>query len=303
MRVKKIFLFRFLGFCVFLYGCGQSKKNAEEARNIYMAITKALASNKLEQDNFMKILVAKMMLAKEKPSETIVTKDLEAAYEITLQKGKDREKEITAIKEFDGKIAIKAIALDYAKHFNHTLDDEFAKVVSILKSSSRNRFDSCSKILKPILEELSNEQNTFKAVLKSFREEYEPKANEESKETSADYELVKLKDYKYTEIKIEEGTKIKLLSFSGGTDFIDEKVLYKQFIGINLTTNDTIRILALSTVQQYDFDKKPRIGIYKKDFSIRENMVAGGVEFIVFNENQVEYEKGNYKTAFGILDF
>ena len=93
------------------------------------------------------------------------------------------------------------------------------------------------------------------------------------------------------------------MSYSGGDDLSEENIYYKQFIGIDKNNGDTLRVLALAQMQNYDLDKALRIGTYSIDLEVRNQMTPSDKEYIIFNTNQADIEKGNYKTVFGILKF
>jgi hypothetical protein len=113
---------------------------------------------------------------------------------------------------------------------------------------------------------------------------------------------VKYSDLNYPKATIPDGTAIELISYSGG-DCSDTEMRYKQFIGVNQSNNDTVRILAICQAQQYDIDAAPRIGTFKGISLHSETVTAIENEFVIFNKNLSDIERGNYKTAFGILEF
>ncbi len=97
--------------------------------------------------------------------------------------------------------------------------------------------------------------------------------------------------------------KLSSCRFQVASKNTDYKIYYKQFIGINKSNGDTLRILALAAMQRYDIDKAPRIGTFKADLPMRNQLTPSENEYIIFNTNQANIEKGNYKTAFGLLSF
>jgi hypothetical protein len=134
------------------------------------------------------------------------------------------------------------------------------------------------------------------------------------------FEFIELKKFKYEPIELAEGTRIKILSFSGGKYCDYETNYYYQFIGVIKGTSDTVRIL--SQCQQYDFDKGPREAGFSThdDYEnliksagpdnipeeIREKLnfdESGKKSYIVFNKKQSFLEKRNFKTARGTLGF
>jgi len=63
-------------------------------------------------------------------------------------------------------------------------------------------------------------------------------------ERADDLDYVPLKDYSFQPTDLDSGTTFKLLAFSGGKSDDKDNVYYYQFIGVNTTTKDTMRILA-----------------------------------------------------------
>lgn len=144
----------------------------------------------------------------------------------------------------------------------------------------------------------------LKQAQKNFEAKYERTVKPNSIRTNGDYEYVKLKHLKYKLTDIKDGTKIELMSFSGGDSKNGEdRIYYKQFIGINQSNGDTVRILALAAMQDYDFEKAQRIGTFKNFRPNGNEIVTSENEFIIFNRNQARVENGNYKIAFGLLEF
>jgi len=80
------------------------------------------------------------------------------------------------------------------------------------------------------------------------------------KSEDPNFRYVKLEEFRYSEATITKGTEIKILSFSGGKDCSPEESYYYQFIGVNLSTNDTLRILA--PCQSVDVNARPTTGTF-----------------------------------------
>ena len=132
------------------------------------------------------------------------------------------------------------------------------------------------------------------------------------KSQDPNFRYVRLEDFKYSQAAIEEGTEIQILSFSGGKDCTPEESYYYQFIGINLSTNDTVRILA--PCQNVDINAKPERGTFtpwQETGKIIDNVLKEHGEkelisekkFVVFNNHQKDIEDKDYKTAIGTLGF
>jgi hypothetical protein len=134
----------------------------------------------------------------------------------------------------------------------------------------------------------------------------------------SDFEFVKLKDFKYTRAEILPGTEIKLIAYSGtgGKENNNDAVYYFQFIGIDTSTGDTLRILS---PQYYDSKKYGRTATFYSEKSdigniINRELLQTGKEsskpsvkeiFVVCN-NKPEFlllENRGFKTAIGSLGF
>jgi hypothetical protein len=132
------------------------------------------------------------------------------------------------------------------------------------------------------------------------------------KSEDPNFRYVKLEDFKYSEATIKEGTEIQILSFSGGKACSPEESYYYQFIGIDLSTNDTVRILA--PCQNVDVNAKPTTGTFTPWQEIAgiiaktlkengENELIAEKKFVVFNKNQKDIEEREFKTVIGTLSF
>lgn len=127
-----------------------------------------------------------------------------------------------------------------------------------------------------------------------------------------DFKYVPLKEMKYQEANIPEGTEIEILSFSGGRTCTTEITYFYQFIGINTVNGDTVRIL--TPCQKLDEKASPAKGTFtpwSKTSPIVEQVLketgeqklVGERSLVVFNKRQLEIEEGNYKTAIGTMGF
>jgi len=126
------------------------------------------------------------------------------------------------------------------------------------------------------------------------------------------FRYVKLEEFRYSEATIKEGTKIKILSFSGGKDCSPEETYYFQFIGVNQSTMDTVRIL--SPCQLIKADEMPEEGNFyplQESAALLEKVLKEHGEkpliaekkFVVFNRHFKDIEERNFKTAIGMLSF
>ena len=132
------------------------------------------------------------------------------------------------------------------------------------------------------------------------------------KSEDPNFRYVKLEEFKYSEATITKGTEIKILSFSGGKDCSPEESYYYQFIGVNLSTNDTLRILV--PCQNVDVNARPTIGTFTPwqetadiiDKALKEHgekELITEKKLIVFNKHQKDIEERDFKTIIGTLSF
>ena len=112
---------------------------------------------------------------------------------------------------------------------------------------------------------------------------------------------------------IAHGTDFKILAYSGGKKCTKDTQYYYQFIGINQTTQDTMRIL--SACQGYHFGEDPRMVTYsgetinnaklqdalKKIYE--ENGINQETKLVAFNNDMPRIGEGNYKTVIGSIGF
>jgi hypothetical protein len=155
---------------------------------------------------------------------------------------------------------------------------------------------------------------------------------------SANYKHQRLKEFQDTVVSLPSGTAISILACSGGdVGKGNDELHYCQFIGINQTTGDTIRILAaainveeasmggkhvLTPSTTYDFDKGIRDATFKVPTDDDQMMIkmmpemqadnaAENVgakkddevkEYVMIPEG-VPFFTRHFKTAVGILSF
>jgi hypothetical protein len=155
------------------------------------------------------------------------------------------------------------------------------------------------------------------------------------------FAIVPLKDFKYAPAMLTSGTEIRILAFSGDNENTKEAVYYSQFIGIEKTSGDTLRILTafisvdpngsssntlFTTPVLFDGNK----GVLDATFQIpnsnqqmilRMDLPGGGdakdigkkitaslqdtiakKEYVIVQKD-IALFTGHYKTAIGILNF
>ena len=294
----------FISLLVFLTSCGQTKLDSKKAFEFYAVINKQIALGRPDQQKFIDKLTSSLLAVKDNKDIVIDTKVLQTLFDLAKSKNYERQINLEKIAEFDNDINYKTLTMDYFKSFNGLYEVEIPKAILIFGEKSEDRFERLGSLLMPKLKMTKQKELLLKQGQKDFEEKYEEKIKSNTIRTNGDYDYVKLKDFPYKLIEIKDGTKIEVMSFSGG-DFEngEDKICYKQFIGINKSNGDTVRILALAAIQNYDFEKAIRVGTFKNILPNRSEMTTSEKEFIIFNKNQSKVEKGNYKTAFGFLEF
>jgi hypothetical protein len=132
------------------------------------------------------------------------------------------------------------------------------------------------------------------------------------KETDPDFDFKPLNDFKFEPATIADGTKIQIISFSGGPGCTPQRSYYYQFIGVVKGTQDTIRIL--SQCQVIESDPLPSEGSFSEmektsaiaDSILREHgedAFNTGKKIVVFNKRNVNLESRDLKTAVGAISF
>jgi hypothetical protein len=300
MRITTTLFFSVL---IFLSSCAQTVKDSKKAFEFYDSVNKQIALGKPKQQEFIDKLTTSLLTIRENKNAIIDTKELQALFDLAKTTNEERQRNLEMISEFDTDLNYKEFVMDYFKSYNGLYQDEIPKAIKIFGEKSEDRFERVGNLLMPKLKLTKQKELALKQAQSDFKAKYEALNKSEPKRTGSDYEFVKLKDFKFTTATIKEGTKIELLSYSGGDDLSEENIYYKQFIGIDKNNGDTLRVLALAQMQNYDLDKALRIGTYSIDLEVRNQMTPSDKEYIIFNTNQADIEKGNYKTVFGILKF
>lgn len=288
---------------LFFGACKQSKVESRKALKFYDDVNAQILLNRAVQQNFIDQLTSAILAIKENKDTIIDNKELLILLKDCESKNIIREKNIELLTEVDNNIDLKKNTLNYVRTFNDAYQNEFPKVIRIMAENREDRFERAKELLFPQLQLIKERETEMINAQNIFYSKYETGSISKPERTGSDYAFVKLKDFAFTTATLKEGASIELLSFSGGDDLAENKVYYKQFIGIDQSTGDTLRILALAGMQQYDLDKAPRVGTYSTDLPIRNQLTPGDNEYIIFNTNQADIEQGNYKTVFGILKF
>lgn len=301
MRITTLIIASLL---IFLTSSGQTNKDRKKAFNFYSLINKQIDFGKPDQQKFIDKLTSSLLTVRDNKNAVIDTKELESLFNAAKTKNIERQRNLDKIVEFDNDLNFKGVVMEYFKSYNELYEDEVPKAILIYGEKSGDRFERIGNLLIEKLRIIKQNELALKQAQKDFKAKYEETAKFNSIRTNGEYEYVKLKDFIYKLTDIKDGTKIELMSFSGGGfENGEDRIYYKQFIGINKSNGDTVRILALAAMQNYDFKKAERIGTFKNILPNKSVMTASEKEFIIFNKNQANVENGNYKIAFGLLEF
>jgi hypothetical protein len=288
---------------VSISSCHQTKLDNEQAYKFLDSVDEQMNTNSEVKKQFLDELTNAERLVYVNQKAIIDTKQLQQLYEDAKKDIDIRMANLASIKEFDENIGYKQKTIAYAKAFKEVYEKEFPLCISILAEQTNDRFERTQKILKPKMESIKKLEVIMTTAKSDFERKYTRPEKPELRRTGKNYNLVPLKNLKFQPANLEEGSPIKLISFSGGDDTDPEgRVLYKQFIGI-APNGDTVRILSIAMMQHYDIEKAPREGIFKTDLTMRKDMVAGDNEYVIFNTELEKTEKADYKTAFGLLQF
>jgi len=285
-----------------LISCGQSKVNIGEAHEFYEAVNAELDKNTPVQQKFIdKLLVA--IVAVNKENKKVDIEELTTLYEQSKASCTSETKSIKALKEVDRGIGLKQAMIDYLKSLNEAFDNEFPKTIQMFGSDEPDKFEKAKRMLVPRLKLIKENQIELNIALSNFESKYEKLIKTLPLLTGSNFEMRKLKDFEFTASKITDGTKIELLSFSGTKDFNENEIYYAQFIGVDLSSGDTVRILELTLLNAPSIDQLPRYGTYYSGGGTIEKNRIGNNEYVIFNKNQSDIEKGDYKTVFGFIEF
>lgn len=156
-----------------------------------------------------------------------------------------------------------------------------------------------------------------------------------------EYSYIPLQDYVYTPITIAMGTELQLLAFSGGKESDKDNTYYYQFLTLNKSTGDTVRILAplicvdsetpgisktYTTPLQFDPEKGITTAYFqpkdssqnllmqvnslvkdgKADTAVNIKALMEGItanEKVVINKSMPEFQNPVYPATVGILYF
>lgn len=294
----------FASLLIFLSSYGQTNKDRKKAFNFYSLINKQIDFANQDQQKFIDKLTSSLLAVRDNKNALINTRELESLFDVAKAKNIERQNNLDKIVEFDKDLNFKDIVMEYFNSYNALYEDEIPKAILIYGEKSEDRFERIGNLLIPKLGIIKQKELALKQAQKDFRAKYEQTATSNSIITKGDFEYVKLKDFTFELTYIKDGTAIELISYSGGVfKNGEDKIFYKQFIGVNKSNGDTVRVLALADMQNYDLKKAERIGTFKNVLPNRTEMSTSENDFIIFNKNQAKVENGNYKTAFGLLEF
>jgi hypothetical protein len=162
-----------------------------------------------------------------------------------------------------------------------------------------------------------------------------------SSEKYNDFVYIPLEEYKYEQAIIQPGTELELLAFSGGKKEFGEEIYYYQFLVLDKSTGDTLRIMTPlisvdetagsetkthTTPFQYDPEKRITTAYYEPMDSSKNlllnasNLIKNGEvdstadlsrlmtqidkkQFVVVNKSMPEFVNPRFRSAIGILNF
>lgn len=298
--MKKWLLIAAAPLFIFLLSCNKKRISSARAFAFYDSVNHELTMNKDIQQRLIDRTLTIILQINNDKNVIVDIKPLRDLFDSSRTVNMIRQKNIEKIEEVDPRIDYKAKVLDYVKTFNDFYKNEYYEFLKVLDQPQIDRSEKYRTTFAAKLVEIKQKQETFQDAQKEFREKYEEK--EEYKRVKGDYVYKNLSALNYIIVKIPEGTKFKLLSYSGG-DCIPVDLSYRQFIGINLDNGDTVRILTSCQSQEYDFENAPAVGTFKEDVNEKPESTSADVKFVIFNKNLSDLEKGNYQTTFGILQF
>lgn len=297
----RILTFLILVTLISISACEQKRIDLKKAHAFYDSLNDEIGYHQ-DQQIFIDKMTKALIAVKEDPNIIIDTKELLDLFEKAKANNILKQNNIEKLVEVDENINCKKKTLDYFNTFNITYQHEFPKTIQIFQGHSIFRFEKAKNLLYPKLElikekeiEMTNSRDEFKAKYEALGVKF--------KRTGNDFEYVSLNEYKFSFANIEDGTKIWLLSFSGDKMNTEDKIFYGQFIGINKSNGDTIRILAEASFQQYDVNKPLKNATFKNYLPDTTKLKMKNNAFVIFNKNDKLIEHGDYKTAFGILFF
>jgi hypothetical protein len=290
-------------FLIQLLSCKSKKADPDRAYLFYDSINTQMNLNKALQEKLNETATEMLSVMKTDENTKFDTNPIRRLLDSARIINEFKRKNIQRITEIDKKLNYKAEALDYIKTFNDFYETEYEEFLNVIDRDLPDRFEKCKKILLPKLLIIDEKAKNLVDIRQSFKTKYYRKKPEpEYENTPASFTYTRLSELNYKMITIQEGTKIRLLSCSGGACNTINPI-YFQFIGIDQKTRDTIRILTLCQSQDFDIKPPSRIGTFKKNFLHQYNADQATESFVIFNQKLSDLEKGDYKTAIGVLEF
>ncbi len=286
-----------------LFSCTSKKPDTARAYSFYDSVNTQLELNRSFREKLMDTVEQMLSIIKGNEDAQFNTKPIHEHLEDVKVDNDQRRRNIVRIIEVDKEIGFKKKALDYIKTMNDFYEKEYEEFLNIVDETQGDRFKMASKILIPKLLEIKEKAREIAAAAQRFEAKYtrnEPAP--EDKKTAELFSYKKLSELNYQMIPIPEGTEIRVFSYSGG-NCSEVNDIYHQFIGIDQTTNDTIRVLTLCQTMDREVSGPPRWGVFKVNFPSVYNASKADESFVVFNSKMRFIEDRNYKTVVGILEF
>jgi hypothetical protein len=298
--MKKCLLIAAVPLFICLLSCSEKRISSARAFAFYDSVNHELSTNKDVQQRLIDRTLTIVLQINNDKNTIVDIRPLQVLFDSSRAVNMIRQKNIEKIEEVDPVIDYKAKVLDYVKAFNDFYKNEYYNFLIILEQPEIDRSEKYRTSFAAKLVEIKQKQDIFQDAQKEFKEKYQEE--EGFKKVKGDIVYRNLSSLNYTIVQIPPGTKFKLLSYSGG-QCIPVGLSYTQFIGINLTNGDTMRILAPCQSREYDFENTFPVGTLQENINRKFETASPDEMFVIFNNNLSDLEKGNYKTTIGVLQF
>lgn len=284
---------------VSIAACGRKKSNAVAAYLFFDEVNKELRADKAIQQRCIDRLMNIILLIDNNPDADINFQEAHQLLDNAKAANKLRIENISRVEEYDKNVDYKNKVLDYMNHLQVFYEKNAKEFLLLLEDKPVKDIEKLKIMLQPALLKVKEKEKIMKEAQEEFNYRYKREESETGR-VPGDCEAVPLPEVQMEKTVIPFGTKIGLISFSGCD--CPEQTAYIQFIGVNTSTGDTVRILSPCLAQDYDVEKAPRTGTFINFTDIDANAVVANV-VVLFNKNLAVIEKKNYKTAFGQLAF
>ena len=289
-------------FIALLFSCTSKKVDTARAYLFYDSVNTELNKNSYYRGLLIDTAQAMLSAIQENEDARFDTKPIRDLLEDMRAYSDIQRKNIEKITEIDKEINYKEKALISLKTFNDFFETEYEEFLKIIDDTSGDRFERSKKVLLSKLVMATGKGKELAEASRLFESKYPKDEQMTKKENNSElFSFKKLSELNFQMIKIPEGTEVSVFSYSGGNcSEIDN--IYHQFIGIDQSTNDTIRVLTLCQSLDREISGEPRFGIFK-EVTPFSNTGHTKESFVVFNARMEDLETRNYKTVVGMLDF